>query len=180
MKSPARYHKERFSMALKQSVNIGGLVLSLLMLKIGLWSLLGIHPYSLDAVSGIQCLYSIELINSFFGITTQSFLPSLLQIASRVFISSCACSYENRAVTSLMFIAWGVSDSLRFLYYFWSSLRNVRYLASFALYPLGVLCEVYLMLYQRSLLGLIGTLVYIPGFKYLYGRIKNRVSSYKQ
>ncbi|KAI5189578.1 hypothetical protein NECID01_0601 [Nematocida sp. AWRm77] len=172
--------KKTLQLMVRHVVNITCLFLSLVVLKTGLWSLLSSTPYSLETVRRVQCIYSIELINSLLGLTPQSFLPSLLQICSRVFVSLYVCSYANKAVTSVMFVAWGFSDSLRFLYYMCPSLKNIRYCASFVLYPLGVLCEVYLMVYKRSLLCVIGVLVYVPGFKYLYGRIKNRVSSCKK
>ncbi|EIJ88365.1 very-long-chain (3R)-3-hydroxyacyl-CoA dehydratase [Nematocida parisii] len=124
-----------------------------------------------------QEMYVFELILSVTGITSQSFITSLMQIGSRVFISRCACTNNNLIITGIMMIVWGVSDLIRFLYYGCPMLKKPRYLASLILYPIGIFCEVFLMVYMRSTLTLIGLITYIPGFVYLYGRIRQKKKS---
>ncbi|OAG30869.1 very-long-chain (3R)-3-hydroxyacyl-CoA dehydratase [Nematocida sp. ERTm5] len=124
-----------------------------------------------------QEMYVFELILSVTGITSQSFITSLMQIGSRVFISRCACTNNNLIITGIMMIVWGVSDLIRFLYYACPILKKPRYLASLILYPIGIFCEVFLMVYMRSTLTLIGLITYIPGFVYLYGRIRQKKKS---
>ncbi|KAI5167347.1 very-long-chain (3R)-3-hydroxyacyl-CoA dehydratase [Nematocida sp. AWRm78] len=124
-----------------------------------------------------QEMYVFELILSVTGITSQSFITSLMQIGSRVFISRCACTNNNLIITGIMMIVWGVSDLIRFLYYTCPMLKKPRYLASLILYPIGIFCEVFLMVYMRSTLTLIGLITYIPGFVYLYGRIRQKKKS---
>ncbi|KAI5189222.1 very-long-chain (3R)-3-hydroxyacyl-CoA dehydratase [Nematocida minor] len=119
-----------------------------------------------------QELYSFEPLLSLLGITRQSFITSVLQIASRIFISRCACSHDNKTITGLMILVWGISDCIRFLYYAFPPLKKIRYLASLILYPIGILCEIYLMINMKNILSLIGLIVYAPGIIYLYGRIR--------
>ncbi|KAI5159751.1 very-long-chain (3R)-3-hydroxyacyl-CoA dehydratase [Nematocida ausubeli] len=121
-----------------------------------------------------QELYMFELLLSVFGITSQCFVTSAMQIGSRVFISRCACTHNNRIVTGLMVLIWGVSDMIRFLYYGCPLLKKPRYISSLILYPVGIFCEIFLMVYMRSVLTLIGLVTYIPGIRYLYGRIREK------
>lgn len=121
-----------------------------------------------------QELYLFELILSLLGITPQSFITSSMQIGSRVFISRYACGDTHLIITSIMILAWGISDSIRFLYYACLFLKKIRYLASIVLYPVGIVCEIVLMVYMKNILTVIGMLTYIPGSVYLYGRIRGK------
>lgn len=121
-----------------------------------------------------QELYSFELVLSLLGITPQSFVTSAMQIGSRVFISRCACGSSNLITTGIMVLAWGISDLIRFVYYACPFLKKIRYLSSIVLYPVGIVCEIVLMLYMHNILTVIGMLTYIPGSVYLYGRVRGK------
>ncbi|KAI5170790.1 very-long-chain (3R)-3-hydroxyacyl-CoA dehydratase [Nematocida sp. LUAm3] len=171
-------HKRSHFLIIRRFFNVFGLLISLAPLNMGLDYLLNGVMYSLPIIGTIQGLYTFELFTSLLGLTDQSFLASLMQIGSRIFISKYMCSYENKRLTASMFVAWGISDTLRFIYYLCPLIKKLRYLASVFLYPFGVFCEVYLMLYKRNIPSLIGFLVYIPGFYFLFSRIKRKVSSH--
>ncbi|OAG31949.1 hypothetical protein NEDG_00424 [Nematocida displodere] len=166
----------RWRGALRSIINVYGLVMSITVFKMGLWHLLYKKDSPLSTVRLIQLSYTIEILNSVLGVTSQHIPSAIMQIGSRVFVSCFLCTPQHAGVVYVMLCCWGLSDSLRFLYYLVPWFKNLRYIASLVLYPLGVLCEVYLMLYTRGITSLIAALVYIPGFVYLYGRVLRKLS----
>lgn len=191
-------HKESYSiMFLRVLCNLFGVTLSYFVISMGLnilskslhinipsKYLYFLNGYSLksykESLTLSQELYFFEVLISALGLTKQSLLASALQISSRIFISRSICTSSNKTVTGLMVLAWGVSDALRFIYYIFPFFKKVRYLASLVLYPVGIVCEMYLMAYKRNILSLIGLITYIPGVIYLYGRIRQKVSTVKK
>ncbi|KAI5181940.1 very-long-chain (3R)-3-hydroxyacyl-CoA dehydratase [Nematocida sp. AWRm80] len=159
---------------LRYIINAIGTAMSLLVLREGILGLLT-GRYNRSFVLTVQMLYLLEIVFSLIGITKQNILASILQTASRIFVAYYLCNTKYTIITSLMYLCWGISDSLRFLYYSLHKFKSIRYYTSYILYPVGVFCEVFLMIYCYKYTSLIGILIYIPGFIYLYGNISKRI-----
>ncbi|KAI5184972.1 very-long-chain (3R)-3-hydroxyacyl-CoA dehydratase [Nematocida homosporus] len=161
----------------KSSANLLGLLISICVLRMGMLSLQLGQGYDLKVLRTIQFLYLLELLGSLSGATRQNYLVSLMQTGSRIFISGWICPDKPNKVLSVMLITWGIADTLRFSHYLVPGLRRVRAAASLLLYPIGVLCEVFLLIQRRDRLSIIALLIYIPGFIYLYYKASNRLTS---
>lgn len=121
--------------------------------------------------------YFMEILGAVLGVTRQGVLPSILQTCSRIFVTFFACGNDQIWITSLLFLSWGISDTARFLYYLVPPLKKPRYYVSYAMYPFGVFCELYLMILRRTRACFVGVMVYAPGFYYLYKRVLRKLRS---
>lgn len=120
---------------------------------------LGKHMIALRAS---QSLALLDIINSSFGIVKSQFLPTIIQVSSRlhiVWIIFYLSPQNSRQVSTIfsniMIITWSLSELIRYPYYVvlqcslkFPSIRMplflkwLRYSAFAVLYPIGILSEV--------------------------------------
>lgn len=109
-----------------------------------------------------QTLAIFDIINSLFGIVKSQFLPTIIQVSSRMHIVWIVfyLSPENsrqisKVFSNIMIITWSLSELIRYPYYVilqfsfnFPSIRMplflkwLRYSAFAVLYPIGILSEV--------------------------------------
>ncbi|KAM0673893.1 hypothetical protein GVAV_002731 [Gurleya vavrai] len=128
-----------------------------------------------------QSFFLLEIFNIITGKSNSSFIPTFLQLVSRMFIIWIVCYFQIDLTKgysfTVMSLSWFFSDLIRYIYYLiradWS--KWLRYNSFILFYPIGTSIEIYLMncLYLKSsdlisklIAGII--LCYIPGFAFLY------------
>ena len=142
---------------------------------------------------GVQSLMIFDIINAALKLVPGNLFATTIQIASRLFISWRILPTANSDINLiLLFIAWGVTEVVRYSYYentTNSVLRYLRYSTFILLYPLGVLGgELPLTYYHYSsntnYFDLAFMLANIPFFPYLYGHMlklrKNKLKKDKK
>lgn len=102
----------------------------------------------------------LEVLHSALGLVSSGVMTTLMQVYSRVFIvwaivEGVSGASENIGLLLVCF-AWGITEVVRYSYYFCALLDSIpyflqwcRYTFFFVLYPLGVLGE--MLLYFASL-----------------------------
>lgn len=105
----------------------------------------------------IQLLQFLEVMHPLFGYTKSSVLVSLLQTGCRAFVLFCMIEAEPRMQTKpvvfYLFVLWCTVEIVRYPYYI-TQLLNVeisfltwlRYTIWIPLYPLGIICEVIIII----------------------------------
>lgn len=156
-----------------------GLTLSLVSLGTSLLHFIVPSSTLVLRIALYQTFFLVEVFNSALGKTGQKLLPSILQITSRLFVVWHVCVGRSQSrVFGIMATSWYLADSVRFSYYLCKDsplLKNLRYNLFILLYPLGVLCELYLIKlrcqktsFPSTDLYTVAILLYTPGFPFLY------------
>lgn len=140
--------------------------------------LTGVNTRTHDETFGIllcQAFFLFEIINIYLKKSNSKLFPTMLQLASRVFILGICLNIKYTPYFTVMCLAWYVTDLIRYCYYL--SRNNVfkwlRYNMFIALYPIGVGMELkivsYLLDYAVWRYFVIAIfMAYIPGFGFLY------------
>lgn len=172
---PVKSSKERGLYRVPEiGFNLLGLILSVAVIKVGVDGLRCNKKWDLEIVRAVQVSYLAEILLSLIGVTRQSLLASFMQSASRIFISCFICGDKSVAAL-IMFCVWGAADALRFIYYILPIISRLRYLGSLILYPIGTGLEIYLMVMRKDKIGIISAVIYLPGFYYLFRRVKRKI-----
>lgn len=165
--------------------NIAGIVVILL----GIFNCIK-HQYSKETkrlvyMALCQSFFLVEIVNIAAGVSASTYIPTILQVSSRIFIIWAVCYLHglNNVCVMIMYLTWGVSDLIRYMFYLlrMNWLKTVRYNAFLVLYPLGVCLEIYLtncvyLLYNNffSYIFSGAMLLYLVLFGYLYYHMLNQ------
>ena len=142
------------------------------------WVLVMIFNNNLLLLQIVQSLAIIDVFFAFFKIIKTNYLISFIQVLSRYFIIWGPLHFSNVPLFILktLSITWGLSDSIRYLYYFNLNnkiLKFIRYNLFWFLYPIGISFEILACYnsYLRSLIIPIIIIYVIFGFKLYYHMI---------
>lgn len=123
----------------------------------------------------------LDIVHAALGLVSTSILSTLLQVASRIFIVVLIIPFKNKNQQfcihdSIMFLAWSVTEVVRYNYYAYKDsriMKLLRYNLFLILYPVGVIGGEIPLIYQhfkqtKKLIDLAALAVYVPFFPYLY------------
>ncbi|KCZ82335.1 hypothetical protein H312_00358 [Anncaliia algerae PRA339] len=130
-------------------------------------------------VAYTQSFFVFEIINIMIGATRSTYLATIIQVTSRVYISWVVAYYHNlnNIYLTIMLIVWNISDMIRYLFYIFRGklLKKLRYNAFIILYPVGIGLEIFLtnMVYLKhkghaAWFYATIMILYIPLFPFLY------------
>ena len=138
-----------------------------------------------------QALFAVEIFNIFVGASRSTYLPTIVQLASRNFIIWVVVYLHglHGLLLTVMLVCWNISDFIRYVFYLFRAnlFKKLRYNAFIVLYPVGISLEIYLtnrvyLMYKGVRSWFFGAimLLYLPLFPYLYYHmIKQRKRSNK-
>lgn len=138
----------------------------------------------------LQAAALLEVVHAALGWVRSSVLSTVMQVASRLFVSWVAVREGGVGAHwayGTMAVSWALSDSTRYLYYLSQLLgcracllKFARYTLFLVLYPVGTLSEAILIFLARlkwladplrSYLLLAVLAIYTPGFLYMYSHM---------
>ncbi len=165
----------------------------------------GVLDKAFPVIKIVQTTMLLEIVHSIIGFVRAPFMTTLMQVLSRIFLvwaviypapGPIRAAIEDCPAVSTMFIAWGITECVRYLFYainLWSippwPLQYVRYTLFFVLYPMGAGSEVVVALWAAyhyyfvypatelfrtefgvtySMIMAAGCLTYVPGFPKLF------------
>ena len=129
-----------------------------------------IYTNNLKLLQIIQSLAILEVIFAYFNIIKSNYIVCLLQIISRYLIVWGPLPYCNSELNIIR--CWGLSDSVRYLYYlfpFNKIIKFLRYNLFWFLYPIGIALEIccfYYSPFKHFIIPII--IIYIIFGLYLY------------
>lgn len=149
-------------------------------------------------ICAVQLLSALEILFAYKKWNHSSVLYSFLQISARcIILIFTSILYLNNAnlsptptftkenldgILHLMFLVWCVAEIIRYAFYsslFYEEIRNkflwLRYNVFIVCYPVGIICELYILTYlflvSNSILKIASVLIfliYVIGFPMLY------------
>lgn len=111
------------------------------------WIFVIIFNHNLFLLKTVQSLALFDVIFAFFKMIKTNYLISFIQVLSRYFIVWGPLHYSNVPlfIIKTLAITWGLSDSIRYLYYYQPDiliLKFIRYNLFWFLYPIGIAFEI--------------------------------------
>jgi len=155
-----------------------------------------------DVLVLVQTLMLMEILHSLVGMVRSPVVTVFIQVMSRIFIiwGQTDPSTDAQAHWSLYLIvlSWGVTEVVRYLFYFFSLIGDVpyplfwlRYSLFMALYPTGISGEILQTLAASTYwqtanpvwhrMSLVTLIMYVPGSPGMIGNMwKNRCKAFKK
>ena len=112
------------------------------------WILVMVFNQNLLLLQIVQSLAILDVFLAFFKIIKTNYLISFIQVLSRYFIiwgPLYISSEMPSLVLRFLSLTWGLSDSVRYLYYYNPNipvLKFMRYNLFWFLYPIGIAFEI--------------------------------------
>lgn len=146
------------------------------------WILVIMFNKNIFLLQIVQSLAIFDVIFAFFKIINTNYLISFIQVLSRYFIVWGPLYFSNVPIfiTKALAITWGLSDSIRYLYYYNSNIKIIkfiRYNLFWFLYPIGIAFEISACYYSylNTLIIPIILIYLVFGFQLYYHMILQNI-----